>query len=84
MDSDQILNTKAGSAGSREDERVRGSQIGPLGRQKAHAPVLVAVVHTFFAPLPPLCRNLQRPPTQRMKRMGYAETWSRIAPLRCI
>lgn len=84
MDSDQILNTKAGSAGSREDERVRGSQIGPAGRQKAHAPVLVAVVHTFFAPLPPLGHHLQRPSTQRMERMGYAETWSRIAPLRCI
>jgi hypothetical protein len=84
MDSDQILNTEAGSAGRCEDERVRGSQTGPAGRQKAHAPVLVAVVHTFFAPLPPLGRHLQRPPTQRMEGMGYAETWSRIASLRCI
>ena len=84
LNSDQILNAKVGSAGGRKNKRVGSSQIGPAGGQKAHASVLVAVIDTILAPLPPLGYQIQRLTTERMKWMGYAETWSRIARLKCI
>ena len=84
IQADQILKTKPGPAGSREYEWIGNSNIGPARGHKPHASVLVAVVHTLFTPLPPLGCQLQRLPTERVERMSYAETWSRIARLRCI
>src|SRR5579871_3243745 len=84
LNADQILHANAGSAASRNDERVGNGQIGPAGRQKAQASVMVAVIDTLLAPFPSLGRHVQRLPTERMKWMGYAETCSRIARLKCI
>ena len=83
LHSDQILHAKVGSAASRKDERIGSSQIGPAGRQKAQASVLVAIIDTLLAPFPPLSYQIQRLPIERMERMGYAETYSRIARLKC-
>src|ERR1022692_1212073 len=84
MNSDQILNTKVGSAGPHEDERIGSRQIGPACRQKAHASVPVAVIDTLLAPLPTVGDQLQCLPTKRMVGMGYTETWGRIGRLKCI
>jgi hypothetical protein len=79
--SDQILNAKMGPTRSRNDEWVQGSQIGPTDRQETHASVLVAVIYTFFAPLPSLGDQIQRLPAERMEWMSYTETWSRTPNL---
>jgi len=83
LNADQILHAKPGSAGSRNDKRIGSSQIGPAGRQKAHASVSVAVIDTLLAPFPPLSYQIQRLPIERMERMGYAETYSCIVRLKC-
>jgi hypothetical protein len=81
---DQVLNAKESSTSSRKYKRVGSRKIGPLGWQKPHSAVLVSVIHALLAPFAPLREQTQSSPTQRMKRMGYAESCTRIARLRCI
>ena len=84
LELEQILQTEVSSAGSREDERIESRQAGPTGRQKAHASVLIPVIDTLLSPLPAVGSQLQCLPTERMIRMGYAETSCCIARLKCI
>jgi hypothetical protein len=82
--SDQILKPKVGSTRSRDDEWIGRSQAGSAGGQKALATVLIPVVDAILTPLRAAGQQFESVLKKRMVRVGYAETWGRIATLKCI
>ena len=84
VQSDEILETKVGSARRRADEGIGGRQVGPAGREKAQATALVPIIDTLFSPLPAVSGQLQRLLKEWMEGMRDTETSCRIVPIKRI